>query len=590
MIGWAWPARGWLLIPWGFLVWAVLRRQHPALSWLVGRVSPKALDTLSRYARVSPRRHLVWIGLQGAVLIAASAGPYVTEVGDVEVQSRDIVLLVDASMSMGVPDASPHPMNGTPFPSRLHKAKAFATDLVALHPSDRIGLISFSGHSVIHAPLTTDHRAVTNQVNALKNHELTQASGSEFGLGFATIIHLARRPDAAVQVVLLSDGDITPSERSYDTELAVLARLGIPIHTVAFGSAAGRTMSIWDPADVMNGVQDKRLALSYTSRRDAQSMQAIGRATGGTSVVAERVWADELSERIAALPGGRSAVRRPVQHDKTPWLVFLFAVMFLAETEYMNRRAPAVVAAALIASGCTSDRFLAYRLTEEGRHAHAAEDYTEAASKFEQAAALDVKPHIPTYNLGLTLHATGQLAQAHTAMEQAIALDPSFAHAFYGDGVVLYEWGEVELDEEACRYERTRELWNMSISRFESAISRCWFTEDLGKAAAQDHGFLQQRLAWLEELAESCQSSGEEEDPPESGERDDDREPEENRGGEDEREAPNPPPLTTEERKQVGEALQRIRESTAGADDWRQSREGQRRPDTEGGGGVPILW
>src|SRR5690606_30624794 len=83
-----------------------------------------------------------------AAIIIAIAGPQIrNEEETIEGEGIDIVLCIDVSGSMTAQDLTPN---------RLEAAKAVAIDFINKRPTDRIGIVIFSGESFTQCPLTTD--------------------------------------------------------------------------------------------------------------------------------------------------------------------------------------------------------------------------------------------------------------------------------------------------------------------------------------------------------------------------------------------------------------------------------------------------
>jgi tetratricopeptide (TPR) repeat protein len=512
--GWAWV----LLVPWTMLVLAVFSRQKEAVEWLRERVAAKALVRLTVYSRIRPRWHFLWLWFMGALLVGAASGPYSESLGPVKREARDIVLIIDASLSMTAPDAHPNPLTGAKYDNRLDAAKAFATDLVDVMQDARFALVSFSGAAALHAPVTVDRYAVKTQILGVRTHRVTQSTGSEFGQALGAVIHLWRHREQPLQVVLLSDGDDSSNPEPYSAQLKALENLHIPVHTVAFGEDALMGMDVFDPEDVVAGVEKPRIIADFNTKRNDDTLQSISDATGGTALIAEGDWVPQLVPVLKSMPAQAVSLRHPSRRDWSWVLVSLFGLLFLAESRVFRKKLP-VVAAVLLAvpwTGCSSDEVRAHHLNEEGRDRFHEEKWDEAGAAFEQSAAFQVRPWVPTHNLAMVHERRGMYAEAHQVMEQAIVMEPDFVEAFFGDGAVLYAWGHAEFHLEDCRAERTRELWIRARERFEEAEDRSGFWSSIGDRAARNIEFLDERLRQLDEVEEACRNK-KDEPPPDGG-------------------------------------------------------------------------
>ncbi len=171
-----------------------------------------------------------------ATAAAAAAGPRANL--PVRVDNTTVVLLVDVSGSMSARDVEP---------TRLDAAVAAMRGFVDRLPKRfRVGLVQFSDSSQVLTRPTADHRQVDETLGLL-----TPDSGTAIGTGLMTAIRLVRHSlaeDGVVRVpgeplpaaiVLLSDGK---QNQGRIAPLAAAARArsaGIPVDTVALGTAHG---------------------------------------------------------------------------------------------------------------------------------------------------------------------------------------------------------------------------------------------------------------------------------------------------------------------------------------------------------------
>ena len=173
-----------------------------------------------------------------ALLIIAIARPQESlSSEEVKTYGIDIVISVDISPSMLARDFSPN---------RLEVAKQIASDFVEQRPADQIGLVAFAGESFTQCPVTTDHRVVQSQIDALKEGILDD--GTAIGMGIATAVNGLRESEAISKVViLLTDGENNSGtiDPALATELAM--QFGIKIYTIGVGSEGTAPMPVRYP-------------------------------------------------------------------------------------------------------------------------------------------------------------------------------------------------------------------------------------------------------------------------------------------------------------------------------------------------------
>jgi len=199
------------------------------------------VDLLDRVAPSRPgwRRHVVAVmmllGLAAGVV--AIARPVTATTERTESEGR-ILLLFDVSLSMMATDVAP---------TRLDAAKEAARQFVDQVSDDvEVGLISFSGNVAVEVEPTLDRSALDEGIEELELAEST-AIGDALSTGAGMLLRLAGddRPEdiAPGAIVLLSDGETTVGR---DTEVGAqeAADAGVPVFTIAFGTAEG---TITDP-------------------------------------------------------------------------------------------------------------------------------------------------------------------------------------------------------------------------------------------------------------------------------------------------------------------------------------------------------
>ena len=518
-----------------FLAWW----QKPALAWIQANVAERFRHRLTRYSSGIMPWHIVFLFLLGALLVVAAAGPFAVTAGEREVESRTVIIVLDASLSMGATDVEP-PSEDAEAPSRFEQATRFATELIDAMPDAAFGLISFSGVTVVHAPPTRDRAALATLLETVTYHVNLTLSGTRYSSAFDAVIHLLHLPSSGgtvhsqpggYQVVLISDGEL-PQTDDYAEALDVLAELQVPVHTVGVGSPEGQARVIYEPEDVIGSVEDKRVAREYHTRRVDSTLEAIAKATGGRMMVAGG--GDWVGTLMPALENAAPAVVEVEGQDKedlSAYPLAAFLIGFLIETLSIARRRPrrdrrgsrrrpeerglsdhrtgrvaTLVVVALALAGCRSPvRVLnAHYHNELGVGLYTTNQYSAAAARFEKSMSYRVRKHVPLYNLANNAAAQEEFAVAHDYYQEAMLLEPRMAEAHYNDGHALYRWGEQEIDLEECVFDRARQLFTQAAKRFRDAA------ELAGKGRLADHArrdaeAVDAMLARLDELIETCE-------------------------------------------------------------------------------------
>jgi len=259
------PYRLWLLLAVVALgvAYVVLQRRKPAYA-----VRFTELDLLASVVPRSPswRRH-VPAGLLLLSLVAlttAFARPE-TEV-EVPRERATVIVALDVSISMEATDVSP---------SRIAAAKESAAQFVeGLPETFNVGLVSFSGRAAVVVSPTQDHSSVVQAVQDLRLGPST-AIGEAVFAGLQALESVPGGEDDAgpppARIVLLSDGTNTVG-RSLEDAAAAAVDAGVPVSTIAFGTAEGTVE-----------VQGQRIPVPV----DGPALARFADATGGSSFSAE---------------------------------------------------------------------------------------------------------------------------------------------------------------------------------------------------------------------------------------------------------------------------------------------------------------
>lgn len=145
---------------------------------------------------------------------------------DLSAEGIDIVLAMDLSPSMLAQDFKPN---------RLEAAKNVALDFISNRPTDRIGLVIFSGEAYTQCPLTIDHSVLKNLLMAVEPDFLPE--GTAIGLGLATSVNRLRESKAKSKVVILiTDGENNAGSVSPLTAAEIAQLYGVRVYTIGVGT------------------------------------------------------------------------------------------------------------------------------------------------------------------------------------------------------------------------------------------------------------------------------------------------------------------------------------------------------------------
>lgn len=185
-------------------------------------------------------QHLLFIlkVLAFSLLVIALARPQsLHSRQSVSVEGIDIVLAMDISGSMLAEDFKPN---------RLEAAKEVAIDFIKGRPSDRIGLVVFSGESFTQCPLTTDHAVLINLFDDIKSGMIED--GTAIGDGLATAVNRLKESTAISKVIiLLTDGENNRGFIDPKSAAEIAKVFGLRVYTIGVGTIGTAPYPIQTP-------------------------------------------------------------------------------------------------------------------------------------------------------------------------------------------------------------------------------------------------------------------------------------------------------------------------------------------------------
>ncbi len=153
----------------------------------------------------------------------------------------DIVLCLDVSGSMLAQDFSPN---------RLEAAKEVAANFVDNRPTDRIGLVIFSGESFTQCPVTTDKDVLKAQIYNVQQGLLED--GTAIGSGLATSVDRLRSSTSKSKVIiLLTDGENNGGLIDPSTAKEIAKSLRVKVYTIGVGTEGFAPVPVQTPEGIV---------------------------------------------------------------------------------------------------------------------------------------------------------------------------------------------------------------------------------------------------------------------------------------------------------------------------------------------------
>ncbi len=251
-----------LLIP--FMIWWQVRtkkRDNPALRL----TTLSGLDAAQAGGKAAfrPVLFVLRIITLAALSIALARPQSSNTTENVDSEGIDIMLAMDVSGSMVAEDFKPN---------RIEAAKALALKFVDQRPTDRIGLVIFSGESFTMCPITIDHNVLKEQIAQVKNGMIID--GTSIGMGLATAVDRLRFSKGKSKVIILTtDGVNNMGLIDPTTALEIAKSYKVRVYTIGIGTIGQAPMPVQTPM----GVQKQMVPVEI----DEPLLKKIAVETGG---------------------------------------------------------------------------------------------------------------------------------------------------------------------------------------------------------------------------------------------------------------------------------------------------------------------
>jgi Ca-activated chloride channel family protein len=204
-------------------------------------------------------------------LLFALARPQIRNREDqVTGEGLDIVMCIDVSGSMLSEDFSPN---------RMEAAKQEAIEFVNHRPTDRIGVVIFSGESYTLCPITTDHAAVITQINAVRPGLLMD--GTAIGSGLATGVERLKSSSSKSKIIILmTDGVNNMGLIDPQTAKEIAKAMNVKVYTIGIGTNGYASIPIGNGQHSQEKVAiDEKLLKDIASATGGQYFRATDNAS-----------------------------------------------------------------------------------------------------------------------------------------------------------------------------------------------------------------------------------------------------------------------------------------------------------------------
>lgn len=316
-----------LAIPLAWALFALLRRRRRALAQLVDPALLGVLAPAWNPARAPSRLVLRVLAL--ALLVLALARPqWGFHWEDVRRKGLDLLVVLDTSRSMMASDIKP---------TRLQQAKWGIRDLLRHLRGDRVGLVPFSGSSILQCPLTIDYAAFKMTLDDVYSG-LIPRGGTAIEQALRTAIDSFPKDGAADRVVLL----VTDGEDHEGDPLKLLPELkekDIRVYTIGIGTLAGEMVPGADGQGAY--FKDRQGQIVKTALKE-DVLQKLALGTDGTYVRSapgdtglERVFNESINNLKRSEQETRTA---KIYEERFVWAIAAALLLLAWEALLSDRR------------------------------------------------------------------------------------------------------------------------------------------------------------------------------------------------------------------------------------------------------------
>lgn len=452
--------------------------------------------------------HFTSLGLAlaglGGLIVAVAQPESGEEWVEVENEGRNILFCMDISRSMLARDVEPN---------RLMASRAAALEILERFPNDRVGVLLFSGETLIQSPLTIDHSFVEQTLAQLDPNDIP-VGGSNLTKAIDSGIQLLVETGQQSNImVVFSDGE--KSTEGLEGAAASAAREGVFIYAIGIGTAEGSFIP--DPRERDGKFRDRSGNVVFT-KLDEEALKVLAEETNG--YYSQGMGAGFIGKLDSALAemdrfreeGKHQRVAKPAHR----W--FVFGGLLLMMTSIFIRCLPLRPVVAVLAFIFAMPRAEA-GLVEDGVAALNAGETTAARQFFSEAAGEASGDRAASLHLaaGSAASKAQDWSAAVDSFSSALsAEDPEIQQqAHYALATSLFYFGVPKAKAEKAK------AWKGAIEHFEASLK----LQPEHQASSDNLQSVRKQLAELQKEEKQDEPDGQDQE--EKGDQEDDNEKEE---------------------------------------------------------------
>ena len=237
------------------------------------KIAGKNIDTILPYYTEGQKWISLLFYIMGFILlIVALARPrWGIENISTDLKGRDVLVMIDVSYSMAVPDV---------IPNRMDLAKKYINELLESGIEDRIGLMVFSSDSELLVPVTHDYAAVSFFLESIYPG-MVGKGGTDIGNALVAGIKSFDDTDFSNKmIILITDGEDLEGKVKNNEDF--IKDSDIKIFTVGIGTKNGEPIPLRNDKGEIESYVKSPDGTHVVSKLDETLLSRIAEITGGS--------------------------------------------------------------------------------------------------------------------------------------------------------------------------------------------------------------------------------------------------------------------------------------------------------------------